>query len=155
MDLMLKKGSLFLSRAPVSAMIVGAAICAILFAVSGSAIAQEGHPLTGSWHGSWGADAATAAKSKDKSTAGAHPIVMAMKWNNKDVDATLSPGRNSVPMKVTLNPADWTVHMEADTKDGKHVVADGKLGDIGSYHRTITGTWTQGSEKGSFKITRD
>jgi len=47
------------------------------------------------------------------------------------------------------------VHIEADTKDGQHVSADGKLGDLGSYNRTITGTWAQGKAKGDFKLKRD
>jgi hypothetical protein len=51
------------------------------------------------------------------------------------------------------------VHIEADTKDpsGKavHIAAEGKLEDIGSYHRTIKGAWHQGASAGDFKITRD
>ena len=107
--------------------------------------AQEGHPLTGSWHGDWGSSA------KQRT-----PVVLFMKWNNTAVEGTLNPGKNGVPLKNTkMNPADWTVHFEADTKDGQHVVADGKLGDLGSYNRTITGTWTQGASKGEFKVKRD
>jgi hypothetical protein len=120
----------------------GLAGCA-LFAIA--ALAQEGHPLTGTWHGDWGSDA------KQRT-----PIVMFMKWNNTAIEGTLNPGRNGVPLKlVGLDPAKWMVHIEADTKDGQHIAADGKLEDIGSYHRTITGTWTQGSAKGDFKIRRD
>ena len=101
-------------------------------AMGGLLLAQEGHPLTGSWHGEWGA---ATAKAKT-------PIVMFLKWNNKSVEGT-------------LNPADWTVHIEGATKDGQAVSADGKLGDIGSYNRTITGTWTQGKSKGNFQLKRD
>ncbi len=36
-----------------------------------------------------------------------------------------------------------------------HIVMDGKLENIGSYHRTITGTWMEGDKKGDFTITRD
>lgn len=111
-------------------------------AMAGLLAAQEGHPLTGSWHGEWGT-----AKT---------PIVMFLKWNNKSVEGTLNPGKNGTPLKsVTLNPADWTVHIEGATKDGQAVSADGKLGDIGSYNRTITGTWTQGKSKGNFQLKRD
>ncbi len=117
--------------------------CALL-AMWTTAIAQEGHPLTGTWHGDW------ASGTKQRT-----PIVMFMKWNNTAIEGTLNPGRNSAPLKVTLDPTKWMVHMEADTKDGQHVTADGKLEDVGSYHRTITGTWTQGSAKGDFKLRRD
>jgi hypothetical protein len=51
------------------------------------------------------------------------------------------------------------VRFEADGKDasGKavHISADGRLADIGTYHRTLTGSWTQGAVKGDFKLTRD
>jgi hypothetical protein len=111
--------------------------------------AQEGHPLTGTWHGEWSPAPGQKAR-----------IVMALKWDTKNVVGTLNPGRRSAPFKVvTLDAEKWMVHFEADTKDQAgnpvHVVADGKLENIGSYNRTITGTWTEGAAKGDFKITRD
>jgi hypothetical protein len=54
---------------------------------------------------------------------------------------------------VSVDYAKWTVHIEANGKD--RIVADGKLEDLGSYHRTIKGTWAQGTAKGDFKIARD
>ena len=45
--------------------------------------------------------------------------------------------------------------MEGDGKDKVHVVIDGTVGNLGSYNRTITGTWSQGSAKGELKLTRD
>lgn len=116
-----------------------------LFAVVAPIAAQEGHPLTGSWHGEWH----PAAGQKI-------PIFIYMKWNSKSVEGTLNPGPKAAPLKIaTLDASNWTVHFEADTKDQKHVVADGKLDNIGSYNRTITGTWSEGDTKGDFKLTRD
>jgi hypothetical protein len=119
-----------------------------LVAWSGIAVAlwaQEGHPLTGSWHGEWH----PAAGQKI-------PILIYMKWNSKAIEGTINPGRNAVPLKVAnLDASNWTVHFEADTKDQKHIVIDGKLENIGSYNRTITGTWTEGAVNGDFKLTRD
>ena len=107
--------------------------------------AQEGHPLTGSWHGEWH----PAAGQKI-------PILLYMKWNSKTIEGTINPGRNAVPLKIAdLDANNWTVHFEADAKDQKHIVIDGKLDNIGSYNRTITGTWTEGAMKGDFKLTRD
>jgi hypothetical protein len=116
--------------------------------MSGIAVAiwaQEGHPLTGSWHGEW------------HPTAGQKiPILIYMKWNSKTIEGTINPGRNAIPLKVAnLDASNWTVHFEADTKDQKHIVIDGKLDNIGSYNRTITGTWTEGAVNGDFKLTRD
>ena len=116
-----------------------------VLALGVSAWAQEGHPLTGSWHGEWHPSA-------DQKI----PIFIYMKWNSKTVEGTINPGRNAVPLKVAdLNASNWTVHFEADTKDQKHIVIDGKLDNIGSYNRTITGTWSEGPMKGDFKLTRD
>ena len=116
-----------------------------LLVFSVTAWAQEGHPLTGSWHGEWH----PAAGQKI-------PIFIYMKWNSKTVEGTINPGRNGVPLKVAnLDASNWTVHFEADTKDQKHIVIDGKLDNIGSYNRTITGTWTEGTMTGDFKLTRD
>jgi hypothetical protein len=106
--------------------------------------AQEGHPLTGSWHGAW-----TPAGKRT-------PIMIYMKYDGKNVVGTINPGPQGVPLKtVVLDPSKWTVHIEADAKDGSHIVVDGKLDNIGSYNRTLAGTWTQGSEKADFKVTRD
>jgi len=119
----------------------------VLFAAVG--FAQEGHPLTGTWHGEWSAPGGPQAR-----------IVMALRWDTKNVVGILNPGPHSVPFEaVTLDPEKWMVHFEADTKDKAgntvHVVANGKLDNIGSYNRTITGTWTEGSVTGEFKVTRD
>jgi hypothetical protein len=114
-------------------------------ALAGFAVAQEGHPLTGSWHGEWAA-------------AGGQPnhVVMFLKWENRTITGTINPGRDGLPIKAASLDADkWLVKLESDTKDGQHIAIEGTLADIGSYNRTITGTWTQGSTKGNFKLTRD
>ena len=75
------------------------------------------------------------------------------------ITGAINPGANAVPLKVaTFDAPKWTVHFEADGKDrggnAVHYVIDGKVENIGAYARFITGTWTQGSVKGDFKITR-
>ena len=117
--------------------------------LTGSAGAQEGHPLTGSWHGSWGPSATER-----------NPVLLYMKWEAPNIVGTINPGPNGIPLKVaSLDPGKWTVHFEADGKDKSgnpvHIVIDGKIDNLGSYNRTIAGTWTQGSVKGDFKVTRD
>jgi hypothetical protein len=122
---------------------------AVLACLALGALGQEGHPLTGSWHGAWGA-----------SSTPQTPVFIFMQWDSKNIVGTINPGPKAVPLKVaTLNPSNWTVHFEGDGKDAAgnpvHIVIDGKLNDIGSYHRTISGTWMQGTTKGNFKLTRD
>ena len=111
--------------------------------------AQEGHPLTGTWHGDWASSPTQRSR-----------LVLYMKWDSKNVTGMINPGPKAVPLgAVTLDAQKWTVHIEADGKDQAgnpvHISADGKLDNIGSYNRTITGTWTQGTAKGDFKLTRD
>jgi len=117
-------------------------------ALAMSALAQQGHPLTGTWNGDWGPSPTERTQ-----------ITIVMTWDGKAVNSIINPGADSSTGIVSLDPTNWTVRLEADVKDksGKpvHVIADGKLEDVGAYHRTIIGTWRQGSVNGNFKLTRD
>ena len=117
--------------------------------VAVSGFAQQGHPLTGTWSGDWGSTATQRTQ-----------VTFVMNWDGKQVTGIINPGPDSIPIaSVFVDVATWTIRIEADTKDKSgsavHIAAEGKLEDIGSYHRTITGTWRQGTAKGDFKITRD
>src|SRR5262249_31594561 len=122
---------------------------AVLLAVLATAVpasAQFGHPLKGSWSGDWGT-------SKDKRT----HVVLDLNWDGKMITGTINPGPKGVELqKATLDPDTWTVHFEADGKDTSgtavHYVIDGKLENIGAYQRFITGSWTEGTTKGDFKV---
>ncbi|PYS28613.1 MAG: hypothetical protein DMG11_11990 [Acidobacteria bacterium] len=114
-----------------------------------SGIAQEGHPLTGTWSGDWG-----------PTTTQRNHLTFVMNWDGKNVTGTINPGPDSIPVgSVLLDVTNWTVRIEADTKDQSgravHIAAEGKLEDIASWHRKITGTWVQGTTKGDFRLTRD
>ena len=125
-----------------------AALAGLLF-VAATASAQFGHPLKGTWSGDWGTGPSNRTH-----------VVLEFNWDGKAVTGSINPGVDGVPLKVaTLDPAAWTVHLEGDGKDKSgasvHYVIDGKMQNIGAYNRFITGTWTQGSAKGDFKITRN
>ena len=114
-----------------------------------SAFAQEGHPLTGTWSGDWGPNATQR-----------NHLTFVMNWDGKNISGTINPGDNAITIgSVFLDVTNWTIRIEADAKDPSgspaHIAAEGKLDDIGSYHRKITGTWRQGTAKGDFRITRD
>jgi hypothetical protein len=120
--------------------------CAIAILPS---LAQEGHPLTGTWAGDWGPTI----------TQRTH-LTLVMNWDGKNISGTINPGPDAIPLSsVYLDVTNWTVRIEADTKDssGKavHIAAEGRLEDLSSYHRRIEGTWQQGTAQGDFRITRD
>ena len=112
------------------------------------ALAQEGHPMAGSWVGDYG-------PTKDQRTR----VVVAMDWTGKELAVTINPGPNAIKAKVArVNPNDWSLHLEADGKDAQGraaaYVIDGKIDDLGTYNRSIIGTWNVGATKGDFSITR-
>ncbi len=113
------------------------------------ALAQQGHPLTGTWNGDWGVNSGPRTQ-----------ITVVMAWDGKNVSGKINPGPDAAALtNVIVDPTTWTVRFEADVKDasGKssHVMAEGHVDDLGSYHRTLIGSWRQGSNKGDFKLTRD
>lgn len=110
--------------------------------------AQEGHPLTGAWHGSWGPNAAQRTD-----------ITFVITWDGKNINGIINPGYEGMKIeKAALEGKGWLVHMEADAKEGANtvrVVIDGKIENVTNARRSISGTWTQGNRKGDFKVVRD
>ena len=111
--------------------------------------AQEGHPLTGTWSGDWGPAATTRTH-----------LTVVMEWDGRNVTGTINPGPDAVPLAaVRLDVTDWTVRIEAEAKDSSgrpvRIAAQGRLDDIGSWHRTLSGTWTEGGVSGDFRLTRN
>ena len=111
--------------------------------------AQEGHPLTGTWAGDWGADASRRTH-----------LTVVMTWDGKAVTGLINPGPAAIPLSnVRVNWANWTVRIDASAKDPSGavlpIVAEGRLEDIGSARRRIVGTWTQGDTAGPFRLTRE
>jgi len=124
--------------------LVGLVVAFSVFA----AAAQEGHPLTGTWSGDWGPSAAQRTH-----------ITMVMTWDGKSVSGTINPGPDAIPVDtIGLDVTKWLVRFDANAKNASgpvRITAEGRLDDIASAHRTISGTWQQGSTKGDFKLTRD
>ena len=128
-------------------------VCVVSFlaclAMTASAVAQEGFPLTGTWYGDWG-----------PTPTHRNQITVILSWDGKTISGLINPGPDSIPIKAArLDSTKWMVHFEADAKDTAgnpvHFVADGKLENIGSWKRSMSGTWMHGNVKGDFKITRD
>jgi hypothetical protein len=124
-------------------------LLATILLLAFSSFAQEGHPMKGTWHGSWGPD--------DKTRT---DVTLVMDWTGKEVTGIMNPGLRAVPLtKTSLDASNWMFHFEADYKDraGKisHVVVDAKLQNVTNVRRSMVGTWTDGTQKGDFKAQRD
>jgi hypothetical protein len=121
----------------------------LAFLVSGRPVAaQEGHPLKGSWLGTWAGN----------KTHG-NDVLLILNWDGKNITGTVNPGTDNMPIKnATLNPEGWVVHLEADAKDKAGAaltyVIDGKLEDLRLPNRSIVGTWKSQRESGAFKVGR-
>ncbi len=116
--------------------------------IAGPAVAQEGHPLKGSWLGTW----------EPNKTHG-NDVLVVLTWDGKTITGTINPGTDNMTIKnATLNPDGWVVHLEADAKDkaGATVtyIIDGKIEGLSFPNRSIIGTWRSQQGKGAFKISR-
>jgi hypothetical protein len=113
----------------------------------GQAIAQEGHPVKGSWIGTW---ASNQSHGED--------VLVVLNWDGKAISGIINPGTDNIAIKsATLNPETWTVHIEADAKDKQGALTytiDGKIENLALHNRYITGTWTSQRGSGAFRIQR-
>jgi hypothetical protein len=121
----------------------------VMLAIAAPLLAQEGHPLVGTWRGTWGPDATQR-----------NDLTFVMEYDGQAVTGIINPGFESMTLKkVTLDPATWSVRFETDAKDASGnvvpVVVDAKFENITNVHRSLVGTWTQGTTRGDFKITLD
>lgn len=119
----------------------------LLALAGGSASAQEGHPLSGTWLGEWG--------SGDDSNF----LTLILSWDGQRLGGLANPGPDSTAVgNVVLNSSSWTVTIDTDLKDDAGMplrfTAEGKLDNIGSHTRTLQGTWRDGSRSGNFSLTR-
>ena len=110
------------------------------------ALQRGGDPLTGTWSGDWGPNAA------DRNT-----VNVNLKWDGKALTGVVHSINYQRPdvtlQKATFDPASGAVHMEADVPNPRggtiHYVIDGKL-----VNGTMSGSWNHDGRKGDFKLTK-
>ncbi|MES2603758.1 MAG: hypothetical protein V4603_02410 [Pseudomonadota bacterium] len=103
---------------------------------------QEGYPLDGTWRGEGGQPPET--------------VVVVMSWDGATINGRINPGRNTINFtSAKLDAANWQLHAEAMSKEGEVIVIDAKLENIGSYTRTLTGTWTVDGVANPIVLTRE
>jgi hypothetical protein len=134
------------------------AICvslAIVFAIAAAAVAQEGHPLTGTWYGEYDSG-------KQK-----RDLTIIMKWDGKQTTGTMNPGPDAVPIAsaaLDITPGKPAPEGRDSTEgippvfkvrfEAGGMVFEGTIQNPVAGNRRITGTWMRGNEKGTFQLRR-
>jgi hypothetical protein len=122
--------------------LIAAALCLSL-----TTSAQEGHPLKGSWIGEWKGNAAQG-----------DFVLMVLDWDGSKITGVINPGTDNMTIKeATLDPTDWSVHIEADGQANNQPVSyelDGKIEKLELPARSIVGTWKSQSGSGVLEIVR-
>lgn len=118
-----------------------------MFAFS-PAQAQEGHPMAGSWVGDWGLGDGKRNR-----------VVVILEWTGQALTGVINPGPNAIPVKsATVDPMKWSLQLEAEGRDaqGQQVAyrLEGVIDDLGTYNRTLSGSWSMNGAQGDFSITR-
>jgi len=121
---------------------------ALVLCLSATAVAQEGHPLKGSWLGEW----------KGNAVHGDN-ILFILDWDGKAITGMINPGTDNMALtRATLEPNGWVVRLEAEgkDKDGSAVryVIEGKIENLELPNRAITGTWSSNKGRGAFTASR-
>ena len=119
--------------------------CLLFLLFSAVCFAQEGYPLDGTWRGEWGQPGGEQTMA-----------VIVMNWDGENINGRINPGRNMVFFEgASLDPENWTVRFNSTSKTGEPIAFEGTLENIGSYNRTITGTWTIAGVENQLTLTRE
>ena len=121
--------------------------CLVLGAAAPTS-AQEGHPLKGSWIGTW-----------ESNEVHGDYVLVVLNWDGVEISGMINPGTDNIEIdNASLDPAEWTVHLEADAEDRSgralRYVIEGRIEDLELPNRYITGTWRHGDGSGAFEIRR-
>jgi hypothetical protein len=125
-----------------------AAYAAYLTFAAAPVAAQEGHPLKGSWLGTWEGNEALG-----------NDLILILDWDGQSISGMINPGTDNIPItKASLEPKGWVVTLEADAKDKSgaslHYVIEGRIENVELPNRSIVGTWRSQRGRGAFEASR-
>ena len=113
--------------------------------IPATAMSQEGFPLEGTWRGEWGVPGGEQTMA-----------VIVMNWDGEQISGRINPGRNMIFFEeASLDAKNWIVRFSSTSKEGQAITFEGVLEDIGSYNRTISGTWTIAGLDNELVLTRE
>lgn len=111
---------------------------------STSLIAQEGHPLKGTWRGTITTGSTT------------RPLVIIMDYQGDEITGMINPGRNSYNYtSAELDAPNWVLEASATTREGMDIRFQATLMDVGARNRYLEGSWSEEGSSYPFKITRE
>lgn len=117
----------------------GLAVACSLFVLGNTAIAQEGHPLKGSWIGEWSGNQAKG-----------EFVLVVMDWDGEEVTGMINPGTDNIEIdNVELDPSDWSVVIEA----GDYEI-EASIESLELPSRSLVGSWRGEGGRGDFDIVR-
>jgi hypothetical protein len=139
-------------------------LLALTLSLAVAAVAQEGHPLAGTWYGDYGAGTQK------------NDLTVIMKWDGRNITGLVNPGPASTPLgtvmlditpgkpavqgqnSTTGTPPVFNVRFEADLPNAagtrERTVFEGTLQNPVAGNRRLSGTWTRGTQRGTFQIRR-
>lgn len=122
-------------------------IALLLALMSTWTLAQEGHPLNGTWSGN-----------RDSDGRNVRVLLIMDMLPNQLIEGTLIENGARIPLSdVTLHHEDWSVTMRAVGKnragDQVNYEIEGVIENLGSAtEREIAGTWKDGNGRGDFRV---
>ena len=124
------------------------ALAAIALLAQAPAAAQEGHPLKGSWLGTWAGN----------ETHGEN-VLLVLDWDGQNITGIINPGTDNIAItKASLNPQGWVVTIEAEAGNGSgaavRYVIEGRIENLELPNRSIIGTWRHQRGRGEFEASR-
>ncbi|MBT3711002.1 MAG: hypothetical protein HOG19_16290 [Gammaproteobacteria bacterium] len=107
--------------------------------------AQEGHPLVGTWQGSWGENN--------------NFLTIIMNWDGQRISGIVNPGPGSTEIETgSLDSSSWRVELgmplNDDTGNSADFTLEGEITNVTSRTRSINGSWRYRGDSGSFILTR-
>lgn len=124
------------------------AFCLLVAGFCASVSAQEGHPLKGTWLGTW-----------ESNDVHGDSVFLVLDWDGKNITGTINPGTDDISIgKATLDPDGWVVALEAEAKDGSgqtiHYMIEGHIEHLELPNRSIIGTWKSERGRGALNVSR-
>jgi hypothetical protein len=124
------------------------AVLALAAGAGVTALAQEGHPIKGSWLGTW-----------ESNEVHGDFVLLVLDWDGEEISGIINPGTDNIEItRATLNPDGWVVQIDATDEDAQggavNYQIEGRIENLELPDRSIVGTWKSERGNGAFEVSR-